>query len=93
MTQLLLFDSPVVTSPIASRSAVAMASPAVVAPKAIQSSAVRKSERPGTKLEAANINEPKAGLNHMGDLARLVLMRHDLVAARRAARRAAHAPR
>ncbi|GAA5506736.1 hypothetical protein [Novipirellula caenicola] len=92
MTQLMLFDSPVVTSPIASRSAVAVASPAVVAPKAVQSSAVRRSERPGTTAAAAKGNEAKAGLNHMGDLARLVLMRYDLVAARRAAR-AARLPR
>ncbi len=33
----------------------------------------------------AEIIEPKAGVHHMGDLARLVLMRYDMVAARRAA--------
>ena len=32
------------------------------------------------------VNEHRQGLNHMGDLARLVLLRHDLAAARRAKR-------
>ncbi|TWU45473.1 hypothetical protein Q31b_06450 [Novipirellula aureliae] len=42
-----------------------------------------RNEQPKT---TATFEEPKQGLNHMGDLARLVLMRYDMVARRRAER-------
>ncbi|TWU24134.1 hypothetical protein Pla52o_20580 [Novipirellula galeiformis] len=85
MTQMMLFDSPVVASPVASRAPIAFVAPAIVAPKAIQS----PSSVPRNEVSPSQLNEPKRGINHMGDLARLVLMRHDMMAARRTARRTA----
>ena len=75
MTQMLLFDSP---TGLASETAVTVASPAVTPP-------VRK--QPASS-EPATARDPgyDRGVNHMGDLARLVLMRYDLVARRRARR-------
>ena len=35
---------------------------------------------------APKLNKPEPGLNHMGDLARLVILRYELVAKRRAAK-------
>jgi hypothetical protein len=46
----------------------------------------RGSRKPATR-ENTRTQTHTPGLNHMGDLARLVLLRHDLVAARRAKRR------
>ncbi|TWU35081.1 hypothetical protein [Novipirellula artificiosorum] len=72
MTQLMLFDAPAsITCPIVTPAA----------KETIQASV------PTVKSQAATPSEPDRGLNHMGDLARLVLMRYDMVARRRAAQR------
>lgn len=89
MTQLLLFDAYSVPSPVASGlSSVASGlqgqqSSDVARPVAAQSS----------RADAGNgsipLYDPRQGeLHRMGDLARLVLARYDLVAQRRAAMRA-----
>ena len=63
MTQMMLFDSPAVSTP--APVLVPVETPAVVQPATVE-------------------HEP--GLNHMGDLARLVILRYQLVAKRRAER-------
>ncbi len=84
MTQMLLFDAPT-----ASTSTAVMPAPA--------DNAVAANTAAETVDEPKNIAaalDHESGLNHMGDLARLVLLRYDLVAKRRqqmAARRAARA--
>jgi hypothetical protein len=77
MTQLLLFDTPAAES---------------FAPIAPISEPIRRgglaAGRPVESIrnEVAASEEYQRGLNHMGDLARLVLLRYDLVAQRRARR-------
>ncbi len=76
MTQMLLFDSPNTKSTVVSLTQAASAGS-------------------GSEAEEKNVAaelEHDSGLHHMGDLARLVLLRYELVAKRRArlaARRAA----
>jgi len=73
MTQLMLFDA-----------ATSITAPTVAFTPAV---AVRKEPAKTTAtLRGSHQGEPKQGLNHMGDLARLVLMRYDMVARRRAER-------
>ncbi|TWU48267.1 hypothetical protein [Rubripirellula reticaptiva] len=90
MTQMLLFDSVAETN-------VAVVNVPVVTPPAVN---VPANKAPVAKTAAAShapanrVGERReeGGLNHMGDLARLVLLRYDLVAKRReqmAARRRA----
>ncbi|TWU60698.1 hypothetical protein Poly51_09790 [Rubripirellula tenax] len=86
MTQMLLFDSVAETTatPIVPVVNVPVAQPAA---EPVSTSAIAQvsAKRSGEKRE-------EGGLNHMGDLARLVLLRYDLVAKRReqmAARRRA----
>ena len=69
MTQMLLFDSPATTTPVV---------PAKIAPKVDHQKVVVT--EPTQKLD-----HDRGGVHHMGDLARLVLMRYELVAKRRAA--------
>jgi len=70
MTQMLLFDSP--TGPAETN----------VLPVA-KSIADEAEKAAGEKKVAAQLGHD-SGLHHMGDLARLVLLRYDLVAKRRA---------
>ena len=72
MTQMLLFDAATTNSSVAP---VINIAPAI---KAVALSPVAE--------EPAAVEEHVPGLNHIGDLARLVLLRHDLAAARRAKR-------
>ena len=77
MTQLLLFDTPVAKSF------------APITPVAEPTALPVVTQTPQT--EVATSEEYQRGLNHMGDLARLVLHRYDLVAQRRAKRLAKEA--
>lgn len=97
MTQPLLFDLSVApetahsTGVISQHEApmgelVPASEPSLVPVVATRSTERIKTEPPVESLGFVGSDEP--GLNHMGDLARLVLMRYDLVAARRARRRA-----
>jgi hypothetical protein len=77
MTQLLLFDAPV------SNSAATAIPPAVhsdVEPPLIVSDPQSRVKRPS----CGPMDDVQPGLNRMGDLARLVLLRYDMVAQRRA---------
>ena len=86
MTQLLLFDTPTAESfaPIAPATKVpGTRVPATKAP-------ATQPDKLATSANESNF-EHQRGLNHMGDLARLVLLRYDLVAQRRAKRLARQA--
>ena len=76
MTQLLLFDSPtsLETSQTIATKVVSPTPPTV--DHALQTIGKRQSRGP--------IDDHQPGMHRMGDLARLVLMRHDMVAQRRA---------
>lgn len=76
MTQMLLFDPPTASAPVSAPAAPVLPEP--------QKAPVRPI--PAVKRAAASVsaNDHKAGLNHMGDLARLVLLRYELAAKRRA---------
>ena len=77
MTQMLLFDSITDHAPIVTPTTTAAAHPSA--------------ERPPVVEQGVSTDESQSyqqGVNHMGDLARLVLLRYDLVAARRARRAA-----
>ena len=71
MTQMLLFDGP--TSPAETN--LIPVTPAIVG----------QVEEPADEQNVAKQLEHDSGLHHMGDLARLVLLRYDLVAKRKAA--------
>lgn len=77
MTQMLLFDTP-------TKDTTAF-SPVVASANPVLDQASTASPNGPAKA-----TEPESGLNHMGDLARLVILRYELVAKRRAAREAAH---
>ena len=77
MTQMLLFDTPATDSFAPGTPFVEEAAVAKQATESVRSS--------------PNQNQHRRGLNHMGDLARLVLLRYDLVAQRRAKRLAKQA--
>ncbi len=73
MTQLLLFDGPI-----------SLADASVVPLSESPANSARK--EPSGDTSAANVAsrlENESGLHHMGDLARLVLLRYDLMAQRR----------
>lgn len=78
MTQLLLFDTPVAES-------FAPITPATT--ERVPTAELIET----TRMERKATEEHQRGLNHMGDLARLVLLRYDLVAQRRARRLAKEA--
>ena len=84
MTQMLLFDSVVSMKTLAGESSPldTMVSPVddVLPPTIVIDSRSQPKKRP--QREA--IDEYQQGMHRMGDLARLVLMRYDLVAQRRA---------
>ena len=78
MTQLLLFDAP-------SHGPVAVADSSVV-PLSESPASLAVEETQSVGISAANVGsrlECESGLHHMGDLARLVLLRYDLMAQRR----------
>ncbi len=77
MTQLLLFDTPVAKS-------FAPITP-VTEPTSLPV-AIESPRNEAISTEVATGEEYQRGVNHMGDLARLVLHRYDLVAQRRAKR-------
>ncbi len=87
MTQLLLFE-PTTTTPVADAVEFARA-----ANLAAASQTAAADTEPTQNSNSQNIRGENAtpGMHHMGDLARLVLMRYDLVARRRAALAARHA--
>ena len=75
MTQLLLFDTP-------AKESFAPVTPLV--PEVVVAEVAATRQPAGTRV--APRNQYQRGLNPMGDLARLVLLRYDLVAQRRAKR-------
>jgi hypothetical protein len=78
MTQLLLFDAP-------SHGPVSVADASVV-PLSESPANLATKEIPSGGTSAVNVAsrlEGESGLHHMGDLARLVLLRYDLMAQRR----------
>ena len=77
MTQMMLFDSPTLApaAPVVATPAPAtQTEPVVDAPQVA-----------GAGEMTGKLPEHQPGLNHMGDLARLVILRYQLVAQRRAA--------
>lgn len=89
MTQMMLFDAPQTTSfPVASTASVSEGFPAV---QPVSSTSAPHHDAPRAKdPREKDPREKDGGLHHMGDLARLVLLRYELMAKRRA-RRAARA--
>lgn len=73
MTQMLLFDSPATTAENV---------PVAATAQAAESASVADSNAADSNV-AAQLNH-QSGMHHMGDLARLVLLRYELVAKRRA---------
>ena len=84
MTQLLLFDTP------AANSFAPMTPTPAAEPNSLASN-MDDSARSRSRPEANLYGSHERGLNHMGDLARLVLLQYDLVAQRRAKRLAREA--
>ena len=88
MTQMMLFDSAALdSSPIAAP----VATPVVNPPAPLPAAASGRDRVAGERAAQRNAGMPNAaatdcgdGLHHMGDLARLVLLRYQLVAQRRA---------
>ena len=103
MTQLMLFDAPSNTTSSASMAAAAVDYARTVnrAPQTrdiqardIQVHTAAAAQTTGATASVSSAGSPEthqAGVNHMGDLARLVLMRYDLLARRRAEIAARHA--
>lgn len=83
MTQLMLFDSP---SSAAISSPAAIAAAPVLTPPSARSGNTPVSQ---SAQKGGRGTEVRQGLNHMGDLARLVLLRYELAAKRRERMRAA----
>lgn len=84
MTQMLLFGAPASAAPSTGSSvSVPSASSAIAPVVPVNSPSGSPAEDSRQKRERAVQQAHRPGLNHMGDLARLVLLRHDLVAARR----------
>ncbi len=78
MTQLLLFDGPAPTDTV-----VLPGKDAALASASFSAAEPRESSADGGENLAERL-QSDGGLNHMGDLARLVLLRYDLMAKRRA---------
>ncbi len=98
MTQLMLFDAPSNTTSSASMAAAAVdyartvnGTPQARPSRAPQDQAVQAASATASASSAGSPESHQAGVNHMGDLARLVLMRYDLLARRRAEIAARHA--
>ena len=72
MTQLLLFETPTQTNTTQ------------IAPIVIPSTPAPSQTSTDSHTASERRDQYKRGVNHMGDLARLVLMRYDMVAERRA---------
>lgn len=81
MTQLLLFDT---------SAAKPFAPVTPYAAEATTNHPTQTAQAPQNQSQQG-LNQHQRGLNHMGDLARLVLLRYDLVARRRAKRLAKEA--
>lgn len=82
MTQMMLFDAP--AAPLFSAPVVtASASPAVLDSTSVMDSAMDSIEEAQIESSAKQTED---GLHRMGDLARLVLLRYELMAKRRARR-------
>ena len=80
MTQMLLFDA-TTSGSLGAKTAVA---PIVAVAPALPANSASATESIRKPANETAISEPHArGLNRMGDLARLVLLRHDLIAAQR----------
>ena len=73
MTQMLLFESPPTTTDFA---------PSVIP---VADCPVEETQPVEPRPQTLENDADRGGMHHMGDLARLVLMRYDLVAQRRAA--------
>jgi hypothetical protein len=82
MTQLLLFDAPLSNSPLSDSTAPAI--PAAVRSEVSQPLVVSEPQTHRKRPSRGPIDDVQPGLNRMGDLARLVLLRYDMVAQRRA---------
>ena len=76
MTQMLLFDAATANTAVAP----------VVSVAPVSASSVLADSGESSHQETKPTETHTPGVNRMGDLARLVLLRHDLVAARRAKR-------
>jgi len=91
MTQMLLFDAPADAAilPVAE----SFQAENVVAGNAVTRNAVVERSVPVKRSHVAAKNDREGGVHHMGDLARLVLLRYDVVAKRRAVMAARRANR
>jgi len=81
MTQLLLFDT----------SAAKPFAPVTSYVAEVTTNYLTQTSQTPQSQSQQGLNQHQRGLNHMGDLARLVLLRYDLVARRRAKRLAKEA--
>ncbi|MDA7492679.1 hypothetical protein N8510_01140 [bacterium] len=91
MTQMLLFDAPADAAilPVAE----SFQAESVVTGNAVTGNAVVERSVPVKRSNVAAKNDREGGVHHMGDLARLVLLRYDVVAKRRAVMAARRATR
>ena len=91
MTQMLLFDAPADAAilPVAE----SFQAESVVAGNAVTGNGVVERSVPVKRSNVAAKNDREGGVHHMGDLARLVLLRYDVVAKRRAVMAARRATR
>ena len=85
MTQMMLFDpcSLAPSTPVAVNSAAVAASPVAASPVVSRSRSTKSTAVGRTPRENRNHADAEDGIHHMGDLARLVLLRYQLVAQRR----------
>ncbi|MBD54915.1 MAG: hypothetical protein CMM05_07530 [Rhodopirellula sp.] len=91
MTQMLLFDAPADAAilPVTE----SFQAESVVAGNAVTGNGVVERSVPVKRSNVAAKNDREGGVHHMGDLARLVLLRYDVVAKRRAVMAARRATR
>ena len=86
MTQMLLFDAP-------ADAAILPVAESFQADNPVAETAVVERSVPVKRINVAAKNDHEGGVHHMGDLARLVLLRYDVVAKRRAVMAARRATR
>tara|TARA_R110002049_G_scaffold309268_1_gene519593 strand:- start:125492 stop:125881 length:390 start_codon:yes stop_codon:yes gene_type:complete len=88
MTQLLLFDAPVSNAAVSNPPVSTPAATTTITPVTTSESATavtaEPSQRYAKRPSRGPVDDHQPGVHHMGDLARLVLMRYDMVAKRRA---------
>ncbi len=77
MTQMLLFDAP-------ADAAILPVAESFQAENSVTENAILERSVPAKRSKIVAKNDHEGGVHHMGDLARLVLLRYDVVAKRRA---------